>query len=97
MSNYVPTFKYNPNRIGEVYELDEFYDRLFEFIYDNLTLNYNTTVLCYLEDETGHLNEATLERPGFHKSLLKCMDFYQELEQYERCNKIKELIKEYEL
>jgi hypothetical protein len=80
-----------------VLEEDQFYERLLDFIESNLKSNYKTKVLCYLMDDDGNYSEATLEEEGYMKSLEKCIEFYSEEEEYEKCTYIKKLIKKYEL
>jgi len=102
-NNTIPTFTIDDNFVfndpfeSPVLEEELFFARILEFIENNLTSNFKTTVLCYLEDYDGNLSEATLEEEGYYKSLNKCLGYYSDLEQYEVCSRITNLIKEYEL
>lgn len=101
MDKAVPIFTIN-SRFEDIFdnpvvEEKEFYNRLLEFIETNLSSNYKTTVLCYLEDEEGNLSEATLEEEGYYKSLQKCINYYTEEERYEVCSRIIKLIEKNEL
>lgn len=101
MNSHIPTFtiRYGFKDLFEspVIEEDQFYKRLVEFIEQNLKSNYKQNILCYLEDEDGNLSEASLEEGGYFKSLKKCIEYYTEEEQYERCNQIKKIIEKYGL
>lgn len=101
MDKAVPIFTINSSFQdifnNPVVEEDDFYNRLLEFIETNLSSNYRTTVLCYLEDEEGNLSEASLEEEGYYKSLQKCINYYTKNEKYETCSKIIKLIKDNEL
>ena len=101
MDKAAPIFTINSG-FGDIFdnpvvEEKEFYNRLLEFIETNLSSNYKTTVLCYLEDAEGNLSEASLEEEGYYKSLQKCIKYYTEIEKYETCSKIIKLIKDNEL
>lgn len=101
MKRHIPTFtmRLGTTDIFEkpVAEEDLFYERLLDFIQSNLKSNYRERVLCYLEDPEGNLSEATLEEEGYYKSLNKCIEYFREEEQYEKCTYIKKLIEKYGL
>ena len=80
---------------GPVKDKEGFYKRILEFIEFNLMSSYKIEILCYFVNSTGGVLEATLEHPGYYKSLKKCIEYYEEIEEYEKCNRIKSLIEEY--
>ena len=101
MKKHIPTFtmKFGASDLFEdpVHEIDLFYERLLTFIESNLKSNYKEVVLCYLDDNEGNFSEATLEEEGYLKSLNKCIEYYSQEEEYEKCIHIKKLIEKYEL
>lgn len=101
MKRHIPTFtvKLGASDLFETPVIEEelFYERLLDFIQSNLKSNYKELVLCYLEDEEGNYSEATLEEEGYLKALNKCIEYFSEEEQYEKCTFIKKLIEKYEL
>ena len=82
---------------GPIKDTDGFYERLYEFIYKNLNSIYKEELLCYLVNPEGIIMEATLDEDSYFKSLNKCIEYYEDCEEYEKCNKIKNLIKKYGL
>lgn len=99
--NAPPTFDLNPDVTDGIHGLVEdqfgFSERILEFIENTLNGFENEIILCYLRQPDGIVMEATLEKNGYFKSLQKCLEYYSSIEQYEKCNKIKNLIKKYEL
>lgn len=101
MSKRIPTFTIR-NGASDLFETpvveeELFYERLVTFIEDNLKTTYKQLILCYLEDDEGNFSEASLEEEGYFKSLSKCIEYYSQEEEYEKCIHIKKLIEKYEL
>tara|TARA_R110000803_G_scaffold45975_1_gene96576 strand:- start:315 stop:626 length:312 start_codon:yes stop_codon:yes gene_type:complete len=96
-----PTFEVNDDLIdtihGPIKDQLGFSERILEFVEYNLTGNGIEKILCYLLESDGTILIAKLHRSGYFKSLEKCLEYYSEDEKYEKCNKIKNLIKKYEL
>jgi len=82
---------------GPIKDKEGFFKRILEFIEYNINTSYKITVLCYLVGPTGTVMEATLEDEGYYKSLKKCLSYYEKVEEYEKCVRIKQLIQLYEL
>ena len=82
---------------GPIKDADGFFKRLYEFIHSNLNSNYRTDLLCYFVSPNGTIMEATLDESSYLKSLNKCVEYYRENEEYEKCNKIKKLIEKHGL
>jgi hypothetical protein len=82
---------------GPIKDQEGFSERIIEFIEWNLNNFSKLDVLCYLVQSDGTVMEATLEEDGYFKSLQKCLEYYSSVEEYEKCNNIKNLIKDYEL
>jgi len=99
--NAPPTFEINEDLTGEIHGpvIDQlgFSERILEFVENNLNGDDNEIILCYLKGSDGIIMEATLDEYGYFKSLEKCLEYYSSEEQYEKCKKIKNLIKKYEL
>jgi hypothetical protein len=99
--NAPPTFEILEDLIDEIHGpfADQlgFSERVLEFVENNLNGNSIETLLCYLKESDGTILVANLYADGYLKSLEKCLEYYSQNEQYEKCNKIKNLIKKYEL
>ncbi len=102
MIGEIPYFDIHDNgflesKHGPVIDTEAFYKRMIEFIDFNIKSNYEINILCYFVDTDGTTMEAKLEKEGYAKSLLMSLQYYKEQEEYEACEKITNLIKEYEL
>jgi hypothetical protein len=99
--NAPPTFEVNDDLIDEIHgpikDQLGFSERILEFVENNLNGDDIETILCYLKESDGTIMVAKLHNEGYLKSLEKCLEYYSKEEQYEKCNKIKNLIKKYEL
>jgi len=80
-----------------IVDQEGFCKRVIDFVEFNLNSNYQIATLCYFVDPFGSVMEATLEHSGYYKSLSKCIEFYESVERYEQCTKIKNIIEDYEL
>lgn len=102
MIGEIPYFDIHDNgflksKHGPVIDTEAFYKRMIEFIDFNMKSNYEINILCYFVDADGTTMEAKLEKEGYKKSLLMSLQYYKEQEEYETCEKVTNLIKEYEL
>tara|TARA_R110000796_G_scaffold30819_8_gene82059 strand:+ start:352 stop:732 length:381 start_codon:yes stop_codon:yes gene_type:complete len=72
---------------------DEFYRRIITFILESLenTLPENEP-LAILIDTDGREYDMDLSQDGYAKSLEKCMGYFTELEEYETCTLVHNLI-----
>lgn len=81
--------------LGNVEDLNktaEFHNRIVEFIEKNLNGEINETTLCLLISDDGTVMVADLPRNAYKQSIQKSLEFYIENENYEMCDKIKNII-----
>jgi hypothetical protein len=72
---------------------DEFYRRIITFIIESIenTLPENEP-LAILVDSDGAEYDMDLPKDGYLKSLNKCMEYFTEIEEYETCTLIHNII-----
>lgn len=93
MNDNTPIFDLDINNPEKTIDAIKFHTRLVEFISDNIDGVYHSELLCYMVDEeSGSLIEAILPKNAYKQSLLKSIDFYKEMEIYEKCMEIEDLI-----
>ena len=90
----IPEFYIVDYDASSVYNTKEFHDRIIQFIEENLNKESIETTLCHLIAEDGTIMVADLPRNAYEKSINKSMQFYVENENYEMCNKIKNIIEQ---
>lgn len=98
MIGEIPSFDVSSSNLNSpIMDENGFYKRVLEFIEFNLTSNYEIDILCYLVDPDGETMEAKLDRDGYERSLLKALEYYKQIEEYEICKRISNLINKHEL
>jgi hypothetical protein len=90
----IPEFYIENDDASSVYNTEGFHDRIIELIENNLKGESIETTLCHLIAEDGTIMVADLPRNSYEKSIMRSMQFYVENENYEMCNKIKNLIEQ---
>ena len=90
----IPEFYIEGDNPGSVSNTEEFHSRIIELIEDNLSGESTETTLCHLIADDGTVMVADLPRNAYKQSILKSLEFYIEQENYEMCNKIKNLIEQ---
>jgi len=89
----IPEFYIEDFNAGSVYNTEEFHNRIVELIEGNLNGESNDPTLCHLIADDGTIMVADLPRNAYKKSIMKSLEFYIENENYEMCDKIKNIIK----
>ena len=72
---------------------DIFYRRMVEYILNVLEGKPESTILAILIDGEGNEYEMQLPESGFTKSLGKANEYFLQIEEYETCTLIKDLLK----
>jgi hypothetical protein len=72
---------------------DIFYRRMVEYILNVLEGKPESTILAILIDGEGNEYEMQLPESGFEKSLIKANEYFLQIEEYETCTLIKDLLK----
>ena len=73
---------------------DDFYRRIVTYIIDSLEGNLaEGEPLAILVDEDGMEYDMELDADGYLKSLGKCLEYFTNIEEYESCMLIKDLVK----
>ena len=71
-----------------------FHENIVKHVEDNIDgVSNNGNVLCLMIDEQGNEYESILDEDRYIKSLEKSLDFFKEIENYEKCKHITDLIK----
>lgn len=89
----VPEFYINGQNIDSIINDFEFHDRIIDFIEMNIENETEETLLCYFIYEDGSVQYADLPKNAYKQSILKSLEFYSSHEKYEKCAKIKNLLK----
>ena len=70
-----------------------FHENIIKHVEDNIDgVSNNGNVLCLMIDEQGNEYESILDEDRYIKSLEKSLDFFKEIENYEKCKYITDLI-----
>jgi len=73
---------------------DEFYRRIITFMIETVENRLPAgEPLAILVDENGTEYDMELGPDGYLKSLNKCMEYFKDIEEYETCTLIKDLIR----
>ena len=73
---------------------DEFYRRLIAYMIEGIENRLpEGEPVAILIDENGIEYDMDLPREGYLKSLNKCMEYFTDLEEYETCALVQEMIK----
>lgn len=98
MLDEAPTFEIYYTESGKdiiVKDKYEFHKHIIEYIDLRLSDNFASHnpedfILCFFrtESDINSIFEAKLEQEGFVKSLNSCLDYFTEIEEHERCEKI---------
>lgn len=87
----IPKFKLDISKPGATSNSKEFHERILEFVAKNINGEINHTVLCYFVSMDGTQSKAELPKKAFNQALSKSLEFFTEIENYEKCKIIKEL------
>ena len=89
----IPEFYIDEDGFNSITNDSEFHDRILDFIEINIDKENEETLLCYFIHETGDIQNAELPKSSYKQSILKSLEFYTFHEKYEKCERIKKLLK----
>jgi len=92
----IPDFEINtangPNPDDMIIDLNGFYLHMFDFLILALTAKIKDDRLCRFIDEENNIFTSTLDEEGYNASLNKCLVYFENIEEFEKCTIIKSLI-----
>lgn len=91
MEDNIPKFELDISSPGATANTEEFQNRIVEFISKNISGEIKTKILCYFVSNDGTEVEAKLPIKAYRQALSKSLEFFTEVENYEKCKTIKEL------
>jgi len=94
----IPTFNvkmsHNPNAdpIDLIDEVDLFNRSIVQFILNKIENPAETrSVICYIINERRERMTMVLEKVGWLKSINKALEYFEQIEEYETCDLIKQI------
>lgn len=100
MDNKVPKIHLDPNSLEADFDkvlmskYDIFFRRIVEFVLDRLEGNETSEMLAILVDDEGVEYEMSLPKTGYNKSLNKANNYFEQIEEFETCDLIKQMKKQ---
>ena len=101
MENKIPQIHIDPKVLEADFDMllmskyDIFFRRIVEFVLDKLESKAETSdLLAILIDDEGTEYEMTLPKKGYRKSLNKANKYFEKIEEYEKCDLIKQMTKQ---
>ena len=100
MENKVPKIHLDPNALEADFDIllmskyDIFFRRIVEFVLDRIEGNETSDMLAILVDNEGAEYEMSLPEKGYGKSLNKAIKYFEQIEEFETCDLIKQMIKQ---
>ena len=98
MENKVPKIHLDPKALESNFDVllkdkyDIFFRRIVEFVLDRIEGAETSDRLAILVDNEGDEYEMCLPASGYTKSLNKAMIYFEEIEEFETCDLIKQMI-----
>lgn len=99
MDNKIPKIYLDPNALEADFDYllmskyDIFFRRIVEFVLDHLEGNETSEMLAILVDDEGVEYEMSLPKQGYSKSLNKAIKYFEQIEEFETCDLIKQMTK----
>lgn len=94
----IPTLRLKSSKVIDDFEdcideADVFYRRIVQYIMNKVEGVETGNILCHIIDEYDNKRSLILENVGdnWSKSLGKALDYFENLEEYETCDLIKQL------
>ena len=100
MDNKVPEIHIDPRVLEADFDkllmskYDIFFRRIVEFILDRLEGRETSEMLAILVDDEGVKYEMALPKKGYDKSLNKANKYFEQIEEFETCDLIKQMKKQ---
>lgn len=100
MDKKAPKIHLDPNSLEADFDhllmskYDMFFRRIVEFVLDRLEGNETSEMLAILVDDEGAEYEMSLPKEGYRKSLNKANKYFEQIEEFETCDLIKQMTKQ---
>ena len=100
MQNKIPRIHLDPNTLEADFDVllkskyDIFFRRIVEFVLDRIEGNETSDMLAILVDDEGAEYEMALPKAGYRKSLNNARKYFEEIEEFETCDLIKQMTKQ---
>ena len=86
MTRRIPVFEFNEELKSKKHQV---YKSLIEGVSEAIKTNKKEIKLCEVKNSNLYI---TVEKPKWKKSLDSALQYYVDIEEYEKCSKIKDLI-----
>ena len=94
----IPDFEINagdgPVPDDMIVDLRGFYVHMMDFVVSAVHDGPSTDVLCRFIDEDDNIFTSTLDHEGYKQSLSRCLEYFESVEEFERCTIIKKILNE---
>lgn len=100
MDKKAPKIHLDPNSLEADFDrllmskYDIFFRRIVEFVLDRLEGKETSQMLAILVDDEGVEYEMSLPKEGYRKSLNKAIRYFEQIEEFETCDLIKQMTKQ---
>lgn len=100
MESKVPKIHIDPNTLEADFDrmlmskYDIFFRRIVEFVLDRIEGKETSEMLAILVDDEGVEYEMSLPKTGYRKSLNKAIKYFEQIEEFETCDLIKQMTKQ---
>tara|TARA_Y100000287_G_scaffold30109_1_gene21835 strand:+ start:2594 stop:2899 length:306 start_codon:yes stop_codon:yes gene_type:complete len=100
MENKVPEIHIDPKILEADFnrllmsKYDIFFRRIVEFVLEKIEGKNGSDLLAILVDDEGEKYDMTLPKKGYRKSLNKAIKYFEEIEEFETCDLIKQMTKQ---
>jgi len=76
-----------------IVDRESFYVHMMNFVVAGIYEGPSNEILCRFIDEDDNVYTSILEHDGYKMSLRRCLTYFEETEQFERCTVIKKALK----
>lgn len=94
----VPDFKIisanGPVPDDMIQDREGFYTHMMNFVVAGIYDGPSNEMLCRFIDEDNNKYTSTLTHDGYETSLTRCLEYFEETENFERCTIIKKILNE---
>jgi hypothetical protein len=77
-----------------IVDLPGFYAHMMDFVVAAIYDGPSTDILCRFIDENDNIFTSTLDYEGYKQSLSRCLEYFESVEEFERCTIIKKILNE---
>ena len=88
---------YNETEDGTEVVVDDlkgFYNSLLDFVVKGFYDGFERSLFCKFIDKEGNKYDSEIDEHNLDKTLVRCLDYFERVEEYEKCITIKKMINE---